>query len=160
MGDVRVPELNQVTIAGRLTRDPDLKYTQSGRACATISIANSQSYKDKNDERKENVTFVDVTLWDKMAEYVDAHMKKGSPVLVEGRLKSDQWEDKNSGQKRSKVLIAGQRVFPLEWKDKGDGGPQHSNNHSGESSRPNYGGQHQSQHARHEDSVPEDDTPF
>ena len=107
---------------GRLTREPELKYIASGRAVCTFSIANTQYYKDKSGERKENTTFVDVTLWDKAAEYAGQNYDKGTPVLVEGRLKSDSWEDKTSGAKRSKVAINAQRVTALEWKgDKPEG---------------------------------------
>jgi len=115
MSNLRVPDLNTVTIAGRLTRDPELKYISSGRAVCEFSVANTQYYKDKSGERKENTTFVNVTCWDKQAEWIGEKIKKGRPVLVEGRLKSDTWEDKSSGQKRSKLSITAMRVTPLDW---------------------------------------------
>lgn len=170
MGDIRVPDLNQVIIAGRLTRDPELKYISSGRAVCTISIANTQYYKDKQGERKENTTFVEVTLWDKAAEYIGENLQKGRPVLIEGRLKSDSWEDKQTGQKRSKIAIAANRVTPLDWDSdgqgdrQGGGGGYRGEGYGGGSQR---GGQsqHRSETRAQEyyddgSPIPEDDIPF
>lgn len=156
MGDVRVPDLNVTMIAGRLTRDPELKYTQSGRAVCTISVANSQFYKDKSGERKENTTFVDATLWDKPAEWIGQNMTKGRPVIVEGRLKSESWEDKQTGQKRSKLTISAIRVTPLDWDQKPEnsgGGGSRSEGGSRSYSQPDHG---------YDDGgpIPEDDIPF
>lgn len=114
MSDVRVPSTNLVVIAGRLTRDAELKYISNGNAVCTFSIANTQYYKDKSGENKEDTTFVDVTCWSKTAEFA-GDMKKGRPVQVEGRLKSESWEDKTTGAKRSKIGIQAERVSPLDW---------------------------------------------
>ncbi|MBX3176622.1 MAG: single-stranded DNA-binding protein [Candidatus Hydrogenedentes bacterium] len=122
MSDLRLPDLNKVFIAGRLTNDPDLKYISSGRAVCRIRIANSRYYRSKEGERKEESTFVDVSMWDKQAEFVGEKLKKGRPVLVEGRLKSDMWDDKTTGQKRSKIEISAIRVTPLDWDEDGRGG--------------------------------------
>lgn len=122
MADLRVPDLNKVLIAGRLTRDPELKYTQGGMAYCRFTIANSRFFKGRDGERKEETSFVDVVIWDKQAEFVGERLKKGRPVLVEGRLKSDSWEDKTTGQKRSKLEIQGIRVVPLDWDDDNRGG--------------------------------------
>lgn len=119
MSDLRVPDLNTIVIAGRLTRDPELKYVNGGRAVCEVSIANSRFYKDKSGERKEEVVFVNATIWDKFAEYVGEKLKKGRPVIVEGRLKSESWEDKTSGQKRSKIFVAASRITPLDWDNSG-----------------------------------------
>ena len=121
MSDLRVPDLNTITIAGRLTRDPELKYVAGGRAVCEVSIANSRHYKDKSGERKEETVFVNATIWDKMAEYVGEKLRKGRPVIVEGRLKSESWEDKTSGQKRSQIFIAASRITPLDWDNSGSG---------------------------------------
>ena len=158
MSDLRVPDLNKVIIAGRLTRDPELKYISSGRALCKLSIANSRFYKDKNGERKEDTSFIDATVWDKMAEYVGERLKKGRPVLIEGRLKSDSWEDKTSGQKRTKIEIAAQRVTPLDWDEdgRGGGGGGQGGGYGGESSRAS-----QAPAPREiEEPIPEDDIPF
>lgn len=117
MSNVRVPDLNHVIIAGRLTRDPELKYLTSGRAVCEFSVANTQYFKGKDGERRESTSFVNVTCWDKYAEYVGEKIKKGRPVIVEGRLKSDTWEDKSTGQKRSRLFITASRVTALDWDD-------------------------------------------
>ena len=101
MSDLRLPDLNKVFIAGRLTHDPDLKYISSGRAVCRIRIANSRYYRSKEGERKEESTFVDVSMWDKQAEFVGEKLKRPSGT-VEGRLKSDMWmirPQARSGQK-------------------------------------------------------------
>jgi len=148
MSDLRVPDLNTVTIAGRLTRDPELKYVAGGRAVCEFSLANTQFYKGKDGERKENTTFVNGTCWDKQAEWVGEKMKKGRPVIVEGKLKSDTWDDKTTGQKRSKITITANRVTPLDWDgEKGDGG-QHSE------AKPTQG------RADLDEPIPDSDIPF
>ena len=146
MSDLRVPDLNTVTIAGRLTRDPEIKYTAGGRAVCTLSIANTRHYKDTSGERKEDTSFVNATCWDKFAEYVGEHIKKGRPVIVEGRLKSESWEDKTTGQKRSKLYIMAMRVTPLDWE---------SDNKQG-GDRP----EHTPRQREIEEPIPEDDIPF
>jgi len=117
MSDLRVPDLNKVFIAGRLTRDPELRYLPSGMAVCKISVANTRYYKSKEGDRREEVVFVDVTVWDRQGEFVGERLRKGRPVLVEGRLKTDQWEDKSTGQKRSRLDINAMRVTPLDWDD-------------------------------------------
>ena len=164
MSDLRVPDLNNVVIAGRLTRDPELKYISSGRAVCKVTIANSRFYKDKNGERKEDTSFVDATVWDKMAEFVGERLKKGRPVIVEGRLKSDSWEDKATGQKRTKIEIAAQRISPLDWDENSRGGSGGGGNYGGGGS---YGGESNRPSASSapapreiEEPIPEDDIPF
>lgn len=154
MADLRVPDLNRVIIAGRLTHDPDLKYISSGRAVCRIRIANTRYYRNKDGERKEDTTFVDVSMWDKQAEFVGERIKKGRPVLVEGRLKSDMWDDKNTGQKRTKIEITAQRVVPLDWDDdsRGGGGGGNYGGGGGQSDRPSP--------RPIEEPIPEDDIPF
>ena len=158
MADLRVPDLNKVIIAGRLTRDPELKYVSSGRAVCHVSIANSQHFKGKDGERRESTTFVDVTLWDKQAEWVGERLKKGRPVLVEGRLKSDSWDDKTTGQKRSKLEISGQRLTPLDWDDDGRGGGGGGGGYGGD--RPAQAQQAPPAPRHIEEPIPEDDIPF
>jgi len=120
MSDLRMPSTNVVVISGRLTRDPEVKYISSGKAVCNFSIANSRFFKDKSGEKKEETSFVDVTCWDKTAEWIGENMKKGRPVMVEGRLKSEQWEDKTTGQKRSRTGVSATGVMPLDWDEKGD----------------------------------------
>ena len=86
MADLRIPDLNHVMIAGRLTRDPELKYIPSGAAVCNFAIAASKKYRTKDGEQKEDVVFVNVTCWGKTAEFVGENFAKGLAILVEGRL--------------------------------------------------------------------------
>ncbi|MCP4651994.1 MAG: single-stranded DNA-binding protein [Candidatus Omnitrophica bacterium] len=96
--------MNKVIITGNLTRDPELRYTPQGTAIATFTVANNEGSKEK-----KKVCFVEVTAWDKQAEFINQWFSKGKPILVEGRLQQDVWQDKDSGKNRSKIKITGQR---------------------------------------------------
>ncbi len=96
---------NKVILAGRLTRDPELRYTPKGTAIARIGLAISRVYTPEGGERKEEVTFVDVDAFGRPAEVIGQYFKKGRPILIEGRLKYDTWDDKQTGQKRSKLGV-------------------------------------------------------
>jgi len=96
---------NKVILAGNLTRDPELRYTPKGTAIARIGLAINRTWKAETGETKEEVTFVDVEAWGRQAEVISQYMRKGRPFLVEGRLKLDQWEDKNTHQKQSKLRV-------------------------------------------------------
>src|SRR5258707_4343783 len=96
---------NKVILLGNLTRDPEVRYTQKGSAVADLGIAVNRQYTLENGEKREEVTFVDVTFWGRTAEVAGEYLKKGRPVFIEGRLQLDSWEDKQSGQKRSKLRV-------------------------------------------------------
>ena len=96
---------NKVILAGNLTRDPELRYTPKGTAVARITLAVNRNYTTETGEKKEEVSFVDVDVWGRQAEVIAQYMKKGRPLLVEGRLKQDTWEDKNTHQKQSKLKV-------------------------------------------------------
>ena len=99
---------NKTILMGNLTRDPDLKFTQSGSALCKLGLAVNQKYK-KGDEWVEDPVFVDITVWGKQAENCAEYLKKGSPVLVDGRLNFSQWET-DDGQKRSKIDVTANSV--------------------------------------------------
>ena len=96
---------NKVILVGNLTRDPELRYTPKGVAIAKIGLAVNRTWRSEAGETKEEVTFVDVDAFGRQAETLAQYMKKGSPLLVEGRLRLDQWDDKQTGQKRSKLGV-------------------------------------------------------
>ena len=96
--------VNKVLLLGRLTKDPELRYTPSGAAVCDLTVAINHVYKTKEGEKKEDACFVDVTVWQKQAENCAEYLKKGSSLFVEGRLVQDRWEDKD-GQKRSKLKV-------------------------------------------------------
>jgi single-strand DNA-binding protein len=113
---------NRVILVGNLTRDPEVKYTTGGTAVAEIGMAVSRQWFDqKSNERKEETTFVDVTLWGRQAEVAGEYLSKGRPVLIEGRLQLDTWEDKQSGQKRSKLRVVGEQMQMLGSRQDGGG---------------------------------------
>src|SRR5882762_10819578 len=94
---------NKVILAGNLTRDPELRYTPKGSAIADLSVAVNRTWKTETGETKEEATFVEVAAYGRTAEVIAQYLKKGRPILIEGRLKLDQWDDKQTGQKRSKL---------------------------------------------------------
>src|SRR5579883_1959570 len=113
---------NKVILAGNLTRDPELRYTPKGTAVAKIGMAINRSWKNETGELQTEVTFVDVDAFGRQAEVIAQYMKKGRPFLVEGRLKLDQWEDKNTHQKQSKLKVVLDSFSFLDSGRGGDGG--------------------------------------
>jgi single-strand DNA-binding protein len=101
---------NKVLLLGNLTRDPEVRYTPKGTAIANIGLAVNRSYTTDTGEVKEEVCFVDIEVWGRQAETAGQYLSKGRPVFVEGRLRFDQWDDKETGQKRSKLKVVGERI--------------------------------------------------
>ena len=99
---------NKVILLGNLTRDPEVRYTPKGTAVTELGMAVNRVYTAENGEKREEMTFVDVTLWGRTAEIAGEYLKKGRPVFIEGRLQLDTWDDKQSGQKRSKLKVVGE----------------------------------------------------
>jgi single-strand DNA-binding protein len=116
---------NKVILVGNLTRDPELRYTPKGMAIAKIGLAVNRVWRNEAGETKEEVTFVDIDVFGRTAENVGQYMRKGRPILVEGRLRLDQWDDKQTGQKRSKLGVVAETVQFL-------GSPTGSGNAGGE----------------------------
>jgi single-strand DNA-binding protein len=110
-------DLNRVIIIGRLTRDPELKHTQSGTALANFSIASNKSYKS-NGETKDQVNFFNCSAWSKLAETICKYCKKGQRIGIEGRLQQRTWDDQN-GEKKSAVDIVVESIQFLEGKKEG-----------------------------------------
>ncbi len=111
---------NKVILIGNLTRDPEVRYTPSQTAVVDIGLAVNRTWFDKQtNSRREEVTFVEVTLWGRTAEVAGEYLSKGRPVLIEGRLQLDQWDDRETGQKRSKLKVVGENMTMLG--SRGDG---------------------------------------
>ena len=104
---------NKVILLGNLTRDPEVRYTPKGSAVADLGIAVNRQYTLEKGEKREEVTFVDVTFWGRTAEVAGEYLKKGRPVFIEGRLQLDTWDDKQSGQKRSRLKVIGETMQML-----------------------------------------------
>jgi single-strand DNA-binding protein len=105
-----MPNLNKVMLIGNLTRDPEVKYTPKGTAVADIGLAVNRVYSSDQGEKREETTFVDVELWGRQAEVAEEYLKKGRPVYIEGRLKLDTWDDRQTGEKRSKLRVVGETL--------------------------------------------------
>lgn len=105
-----MPSMNSVVLLGHLTRDPELRYTPQGAAVCEFTLALNRRYSKKDGEKVEEVAFVDVTVWNRLAEISAEYLKKGRAALVCGHLTQDRWEDKDTGQKRSKLRVVGQTV--------------------------------------------------
>ena len=162
---------NKVILAGNLTRDPELRYTPKGTAIARLGLAINRNWTTETGEKKEEVTFVDVDAFGRQAEVIAQYMRKGRPLLVEGRLRLDSWEDKQTNQKRSRLGVVLESFSFLDSGRSDGAGPA-----EGQISRPSAP-QHQNQQhpsasaapaapqraaAPAEDSGPgeEDDVPF
>lgn len=114
--------LNKVMLMGNITRDVEVKFTNSQQAVATIGIAVNRRWKTPDGEQREETTFVDCDAWGKTAELIGKFFSKGRPIMIEGRLKMDTWQDKESGQNRSKLKVVIEDFYFVDSKP-GGGGP-------------------------------------
>src|ERR1043165_6960687 len=113
---------NKVILMGNLTRDPEVRYTPKGTAIAKIGMAVNRKWTTETGEQKEEVTFVDVDAFGRQAETIGQYLKKGRPILIEGRLRLDQWDDKQTGQKKSRLGVVLETFQFLDSGNRGDGG--------------------------------------
>lgn len=127
--------LNKVMLIGNLTRDPELKYTPKGMAIAEFGLAVNRNYTTESGEKREEVTFVDIEMFSRLAELAGEYLKKGRPVFIEGRLKLDTWDDKQTGQKRSKMRVVGEVMQFLGGREGGGGGGGEPSESGGGSSK-------------------------
>ena len=102
--------LNKVLLLGNVTRDPEVRYTPKGSAVCDLGIAVNRAYTTDSGEKREEVTFVDVTLWGRTAEVASEYLKKGRPIFIEGRLQMDTWDDKQTGQKRTRLRVVAENM--------------------------------------------------
>ena len=116
-----MPNLNKVMIMGNLTRDPEIKYTPKGMAIAVFGVAVNRVWSTESGEKQEEVTFIDIEMFGRKAEVVGEYFKKGKPIYIEGRLKLDSWDDKTSGQKKSKLKVIGETFEFLGGREGGGG---------------------------------------
>ncbi|REJ90273.1 MAG: single-stranded DNA-binding protein [Planctomycetota bacterium] len=143
---------NRVVLVGNLTRDPELRYIPSGTAVTDLGLAVNDRRKNASGEWVDETTFVDVTLWARTAEVASEYLSKGSPVLIEGRLKLDQWE--KEGQKFSKLRVVGEKMQMLSGRGGGGGGGGGSSRADSEYSAPAGAG------ASQQGPPPDSDLPF
>ncbi|MDX2079216.1 MAG: single-stranded DNA-binding protein [Terrimicrobiaceae bacterium] len=113
--------VNKVILIGNVTRDPEVKFTPKGSAVTDLGLAINRTYSVEG-EKREETTFVDVELWGRLAEIAGEYAKKGRPIYIEGRLRMDNWEDKQSGQKRSRLRVVGENLQLLGGRPGGSSG--------------------------------------
>jgi single-strand DNA-binding protein len=163
---------NKVLLMGNLTRDPQLRYTPAQQAVADFGVACNRKFKTAQGEDREEVTFIDVTAWGKTAEIINQYFTKGKPIFIEGRLKYDQWEDKQGGGKRSKLTVVIENFQFIGGRDGGGGGGGGGSGQQGgyddEQRPPQRGGPQQGRPQRQQAEPPfseeqqfrDDDIPF
>lgn len=151
MTELRNPNMNLVVLSGRLTRDAELQYLPNGTALCKLGLAINEYYR-KDGERKERVHFIDVVVWGKAAEWCGDSMKKGHDVVLQGKLVSEEWTDKQTGQNRKTMKVYaggnGGYVRPLGW----HGSPQQG---ASQGAAASSGSQ-----TTIDDGINEDDIPF
>ena len=144
-------------LIGNVTRDPEVKYTPKGSAVADVGLAINRTYQNQSGEKVEEVTYLDVELWGRLAEIAGEYAKKGRPIFVEGRLRMDSWEDKQSGQKRNRLKVVGEGLQLLGSRPGGPGSGAGAEDEgeapASKPSRPAFSGPAQSEAA-------DDDIPF
>ena len=140
------PRVNYVIISGRLTRDVELRYTPSGTPTANIGIASDRNYRDSDGNWQTETSFLRVVAWTRQAEWAAENLKKGSPVIIEGRIRARNWQDKDD-KPRTTVEIVASRIQRLEREfEEGEEGPSSSKTAKENESK--------------EDEQKEDDIPF
>jgi single-strand DNA-binding protein len=144
---------NKVILIGNLTRDPELRYTPKGTAIAKIGLAVNRTWRTESGENKEEVTFVDIDAFGRQAETIGQYLKKGRPVMIEGRLRLDSWEDKQTNQKRNKLGVVLESFQFLDYGGRGgeEGSPAPSRPRATSSAPPAEGG---GEEAHGDDDVP------
>lgn len=151
---------NKVILMGNFTRDPELRQTQSGTSVCRFSIAVNRSYNSQDGSTRDETCFVEVDSFGRTAENISKFFSKGRPILIEGRLRQDSWEDKQTGQKRTKLLVVLERFEFVGSREQGGGsygGGYDGGDYSSSSPAPRQS--RQSAPARNED-LEDDDVPF
>jgi single-strand DNA-binding protein len=144
---------NKVILMGNLTRDPELRFTPKGTAVAKLGLAVNRVWKTETGETKEEVLFIDVEAFSRQAETIGQYLKKGSPILVEGRLRLDTWDDKQTNQKRSKIFVIAENVkFLGSGQPREGGAPENARNRPPATPAPTA--------SEPAEETPSDDVPF
>jgi single-strand DNA-binding protein len=150
--------VNKVILIGNLGKDPEVKYTPQGTAVANFSVACNERYKDKNDEWQDRTEWVNVQAWARTAEIVGEYLHKGSQVYIEGRLKTDSWEDKQSGEKKYRTQVVVNDLVLLGGK-KGSSSDDDFNQERKPSAKPAQQ-QQSGYNAQNSGPITDDDLPF
>jgi single-strand DNA-binding protein len=153
--------LNKVMLIGNLTRDPEVRYTPSGKAVSDISLAINRVWNNDQGQKQEETTFVDVTLWGRQAELAQQYLTKGRGVYIEGRLQMDSWDDKETGKKRTKLKVVGDNLqFLPDGRSPAAGAPNGGSTQRSAPPQQRSGPPQGASAAPHDDFQEEDDIPF
>ncbi len=114
--------VNKVILVGNLGKDPEIKYTPQGKAVAKFSLATNERYKDKDGQWQDRTEWHNIVLWERLAEIAGEYLKKGGKVYIEGRIRTDSWDDKQTGQKKYMTNIIGSEIVLLGGRGEGGGG--------------------------------------
>ena len=114
--------LNKVTLIGNLGKDPEVKYTPQGKPVAKFSLATNERYKDKDGQWQDRTEWHNIVLWERLAEIAGEYLKKGGKVYIEGRIRTDSWDDKQTGQKKYMTNIIGNEIILLSGRGEAGGG--------------------------------------
>ena len=114
--------VNKVILVGNLGKDPEIKYTPQGRAVAKFSLATNERYKDKDGQWQDRTEWHNIVLWERLAEIAGEYLKKGGKVYIEGRIRTDSWDDKQTGQKKYMTNIIGSDIVLLSGRGEASGG--------------------------------------
>jgi single-strand DNA-binding protein len=151
--------LNKVLLMGNLTRDVEIRHTSGNSAVGNFGLAVNRRFKTQSGEQREETTFIDCEAWGRTAEVMGQYLSKGRPVFIEGRLKLDQWEDKNGGGKRSKLSVVVESFQFIDSREGGGGGG--GSGGGGGYARSNAGGGgSRSNQSYDEPAIDHDDIPF
>jgi single-strand DNA-binding protein len=115
--------VNKVILVGNLGKDPEIKYTPQGKAVAKFSLATNERYKDKDGQWQDRTEWHNIVLWERLAEIAGEYLKKGGKVYIEGRIRTDSWDDKQTGQKKYMTNIIGNEIVLLSGRGEGAGEP-------------------------------------
>jgi single-strand DNA-binding protein len=118
--------VNKVILVGNLGKDPEIKYTPQGKAVAKFSLATNERYKDKDGQWQDRTEWHNIVLWERLAEIAGEYLKKGGKVYIEGRIRTDSWDDKQTGQKKYMTNIIGNEIVLLSGRGESSGGGEQS----------------------------------
>lgn len=132
--------VNKVILVGNLGKDPEVKYTPSGTAVATFSVATSENFKDKEGQWQERTEWHNVKAWARTAEVIGQYVKKGNKIYIEGRLTTESWDDKNSGEKKYKTMVVANEIVLLGGRGESGGGDSEGGGYSRRAGAGSQGG--------------------
>jgi single-strand DNA-binding protein len=152
--------VNKVILIGNLGKDPEIKHTQQGKPVATFSLATNERYKDKDGQWQDRTEWHNIVLWERLAEVAGEYLKKGGKVYIEGRIRTESWDDKQTGQKKYITKIIGSDLVLLGGRGEGGGGGEFAGSSRGSSSSASSGGNNFDQSAPEPEHAPAGSSPI